>query len=95
LVSAPVALTELIAIAIEACLDIDEGNFNRNIPGMLVGLLSQSLDLFRKAASLLSVDIITDYSLDIHISCGMILFKLLNLRSKIIGSTDNRPSYCW
>jgi hypothetical protein len=41
----------LISMATEACLDLDEGNFNRNMPGMLVGLLFQSLNLLRKADS--------------------------------------------
>jgi hypothetical protein len=44
LVAAPVASTGLISIAIEACLDLKDGSFNRNMPGTLVGLLSQSLD---------------------------------------------------
>ena len=47
LVAEPAASTGLISIAIEACLDLDEGIFNRNIPGILVGLLSQFLDSLR------------------------------------------------
>jgi hypothetical protein len=45
LVAAPVASTGLLSIAIEACLDLKDGSFNRNMPGTIVGLLSQSLDL--------------------------------------------------
>ncbi len=53
----PVASTGLISI-IEACLDLDEGSFS--MPGMLVGLLSQSLDLLKKADSLSSIDMMID-----------------------------------
>jgi len=55
LVAEPAASMGLISIATEACLDLDERSFNRNIPGMLVGLLSQSLYLRRKADSLSSI----------------------------------------
>jgi hypothetical protein len=70
LVAELAASTGLISIATEACLDLDEGSFNRNIPGMLVGLLSQSLDLRRKADSLSSIDmmIIDRLQACIHIS---------------------------
>jgi hypothetical protein len=60
LVAVPPASTGLISIAIEAWLDLKEGSFNRNMPGMLVGLLSQSLDWFRKADSLSSTDMMID-----------------------------------
>jgi hypothetical protein len=40
LVAAPVASTGLISVAIKACPDLEEGSFNRYVPGMLVGLLS-------------------------------------------------------
>jgi hypothetical protein len=56
LVAAPVASTGLLSIAIEACLDLKDGSFNRNMPGTLVGLLSQSLDLLRRADNLSSID---------------------------------------
>jgi hypothetical protein len=59
-VAEPVASTGLISIAMEACLDLDDGSFNRNTPGMLVGLLSQSLDSLRKADSLFSADMVID-----------------------------------
>jgi hypothetical protein len=52
LVAELAASTGLFLIAIEACLVLDEGSFNRNIPGILVGLLPQSLDWLRKADSL-------------------------------------------
>ncbi|HEY6164065.1 MAG TPA: hypothetical protein VIW25_04085 [Nitrososphaeraceae archaeon] len=50
MVAEPAASTGLISIAIEACLNLDEGSFNRNIPETLVDLLSQSLNLLRKLA---------------------------------------------
>ncbi len=59
-VAEPVASTGLISIAMEACLDLDEGSFKRKIPGRLVGLLSQSLDPLRKLASLFSTDKVID-----------------------------------
>jgi hypothetical protein len=60
LVAAPAASTGLISIAMEAYLDLDEGSFNKYIPGMLVGLLSPSLDLLSKVDSLSSTDIMID-----------------------------------
>jgi hypothetical protein len=55
----------------EACLDLDEGSFKRKTPGILVGLLSQSLDPLRKLASLFSTDKVIDrLEAHIHISCG-------------------------
>jgi hypothetical protein len=56
----PPASTGLISIAIEACLDLKDGSFNRNMPRTLVGLLSQSLDLLRRADSLSSIDMMID-----------------------------------
>jgi hypothetical protein len=47
LVAEPAVSTGLISIAIEACLNLDEGSFNRNIPETLVDLLSQFLDLLK------------------------------------------------
>jgi len=48
-------------MAMEACLDLNDGNFNRNIPGMLVGLLFQSLDSLRKLGSKLLIYSLIDY----------------------------------
>jgi hypothetical protein len=51
LVADPAESTGLISIAMAACLVLDDGSFNKNTPGILVALLSQSRASLRKPVS--------------------------------------------
>ncbi|MFZ0511807.1 MAG: hypothetical protein WAM14_09395 [Candidatus Nitrosopolaris sp.] len=49
------ASTGLTSIATAACFVLDEGSYNKNTPGILVALLSQSPAPLRKPASRSSI----------------------------------------
>lgn len=70
LVAEPAASIGLILMAIEACIDLEEGSFNRNTPGILVGLLSQFWDILRNSTSLFSSDMVINCRFDTLISYG-------------------------